>query len=359
MKKAVKILTLGLFLFSVAFTYSSYYFLGLDDDGFNEIDPVLETKWPDEEIGFKEVAGLIASFVKSQHERRELPKNLEKYQNTKAYTDLPQNSYATRDVHRKAHGCFQGDITIHKDIAQNLKTRELGIFKPGAQFDAVVRLSNGHPQNRDDRAPDARGFAVKFLPSGTLEHTDIENQNSSELNSSTVLDILTINFPTFFVDEKNTALKYFEINESFLKSALDFTGTAKSKIYEGLSLFTTGINTMELQQALAVNGSIIKTPLFQEYFSMVPSRLGLTGSGRAVKYIWTPSACPGQEQSFAKEMKTEWPEWSKKRNYADPLNPLSKRFLPPYLPFSGYESNNLRKNVDTSLKQEGFWFTHY
>src|SRR5699024_9969783 len=83
-------------------------------------------------------------------------------------------------------------------------------------------------------------------------------------------------------------------------------------------------NALEAQLALAVNGSVIKSPLFQEYFSMVPSRLGPPGSNRAVKYIWTPRACGGFEKEFEAAKKEEWPDWANERDYSSPIHPFSQ-----------------------------------
>lgn len=379
--------------------YGSLLYLGLDNDGVDSLDPVLETKQVDEELGFRHVAQVIETFVRRQLTIRQSSKANRAYaeerrrgeegEATLIYKDLPQaQAYATRDVHRKTHGCAVATLEVSSSLDRdfNRVTEEmlherktglampgpypeliqnksdLGIFQPGATYDAVVRFSNGHPGNRPDRLPDARGFAVKLLRSGVLEQGRAVNEQSlARLISETELDILSINFPTFFVNEKDTASKYLLINEYFLDGAVDFAGTLKSKLAEGASVYLSGINGLERRAAFSVNGSIIHSPLFQEYFSMVPSRLGPPGARRAVKYYWAPEACPGTSQwAFETKKEEEWPQWAKERHYADVLAPVAKYWTPPY---SGteqeYPRDYLRRNLDKTLREGDFCFGLY
>ncbi|WP_041577141.1 hypothetical protein [Bdellovibrio bacteriovorus] len=383
--------------------FASTMYLGLDNNGPDSLDTALETAQIDEEIGFEQVAAVIRTFVHRQFKIRTANENLAKYKRelargtpgeySKVYKDLPQEGpYATRDVHRKTHGCYKGELSINESLQQDFNTAtekirqeraseqtqglnkpgpmpsilansdDLGIFQPGSHHDVIVRYSNGHPMNRPDKLPDARGFAVKILAPGTMQHNlPLHEQDSGSLNRSTSLDILSINFPTFFVNERRTALKYTEINEFFLDSAVDFGNPITGKLREGLSILSTGIGAMEIRQALWVNGSIIQSPLYQEYFSMVPSRLGPTGARRAVKYFWRPEACPGQEQDFNAEQAQQWPKWSQVRSYADIFSPRTKYTTPPFDDHlsNDYPANYLRKNLQQSLSQKDFCYGLY
>lgn len=386
------VLTIG----SAALATGTYYLIGLDNfaaDGRSEVDPTLETYQPDEEIGFQQVANIIQGFVHDQFTRRKLNQNIENEKNAEIYKDLPdEKPYATRDVHRKTHGCVKGRFHVSQTLLadfneaidkiqeqrkydQDLQANpiptqitdpsELGVFKPGAYYDSIVRFSNGHPQNRSDRLPDARGFAVKILPSGALGPASVQASNSENLNLATVLDILNINFPVFFVNQTDTARKYYELNQRFLAGALDFSSPLISKLDELLSLLTPGINALEFELALKVNGSIIKSPLYQEYFSMVPSRLGTPGSSRAVKYIWQPTACPYQDEAeFNAEKKEMWPEWANRKTYAQPLriipgSPGGMHNTPPFTMKEEYPRDYLRKNLKEGLEHKSFCYALY
>lgn len=389
------------FIVSVSLGFISWKYLGLDTNDAESLDPRLETESPNEEIGFEDVAAVIRSFVKRQFATRSEEENLRRYQEeitegkkgtySQVYGDLPQNSpYATRDVHRKTQGCFKGAIKIETDIfsAWNSATAsmrlareaeekrgepkpgampellegpaDLGIFQAGENYDAIVRYSNGHPMNREDRLPDARGFAVKILKKGAFDATQaIGDQRVDQLNSQTLLDILSINFPTFFVNESQTSEKYTEINDYFLNGAVDFGNPVTGKLKEGLAIFHSGINAVEVRLALWSNGSIIQSPLYQEYFSMVPSRLGSKGAARAVKYFWTPEACEGSREAFDLERKSEWPEWANRREYSHPLKPFEKYGTPPYKNKELYPRDYLRRNIEASLQRKDFCYGLY
>ena len=80
--------------------------------------------------------------------------------------DLPEReTYATRDVHRKTHGCLADTFKIRDDLESDLAK---GLFQRGATYDAVIRFSSGNPKGQADYVPDARGMAVKLLPEGHL-----------------------------------------------------------------------------------------------------------------------------------------------------------------------------------------------
>lgn len=231
--------------------------------------------------------------------------------------DLPNSKgLATRDVHRRPQACLAATLKIDSNLASE---NQKGLFLPGAEYDAVVRFSNGNPRNLPDIAPDARGMAVKLLPQGILSK-DSENYfktiptkiSATELNEKGLLDILAINFPVFFVNDPE---KYVKVNQAFLHPTDDPTSATDPnsltyKFYEGLSVFFKGMNEWERELALDVNGSIILNPLHEEYWSMMSYRLGDEGdpSKTAIKYKWAPC-----EQNLPKEGS---PEWTKNHDYA-------------------------------------------
>lgn len=344
------------------------------DDSF---DKNLETYYGgsrEEEIKSSEaVAQIIREAVQAQYEVRDQVFNSANKNTPEAqriFKDLPRHVYATRDVHRKTNGCYKAALEVSQNIKTDLNKEiaqapgstlienesDLGVFTPGAKYDAVVRLSNGHPGNRPDMAPDARGFAVKILPANTLTEAPIVTMDASQLNEKTNLDILTINFPTFFI---NDPVRYAELNRGAVKTALDFKSEFQSKAQEFASvLLTSRLNAIERRLTFFVNGSVIHTPLFQEYFSMVPSRLGPEGVIRAVKYSWVPAACSADKRaSFDQESKLYWMDWTKDHSYS----------FPPHLPLAIENAHNqkrlptdyLRKNALMRLTKDDFCFNLY
>lgn len=350
----------------------------VQDDSF---DRNLETRYgssiESEQKSIDEVAQIIRTFIGSQKKVREEVANSNDNKSAGAqrvFGDLPKPSYATRDVHRKTNGCYKAELNIANDLmtkinnqidaygqesalAKNMLTpvvqeSDLGVFTQGASYDAIVRLSNGHPGNRPDKLSDARGFAVKILPKGTLSSKTIAESNAADLNAITRLDILSINFPTFFV---NDPVKYAKLNQAFLGSALDFKNKFAAKAEEFWSIFgAAGLTTLERRLALQVNGSVIYSPLYQEYFSMVPSRLGPEGAVRAVKYSWEPVSCSDEQATaFNQEKKTQWADWTKDRTYA----------FPPHTPSAvkkgNFQNDYLRANTVSRMEKGDFCFNFY
>jgi hypothetical protein len=362
----------------------------LDNDSATSIDAGLETAAPDEEAQFLKVATLIGKFVEKQkailEEKAKDAKVRDSADGRHVYGDYSfsrDHTYATRDVHRKPSGCFSGQLKFRGDIVERLNAQtqefredrgcgtrtvkgtgacpelvhdisDLGVFVPNQSYDAVIRYSNGNPKNQDDRFPDARGMAVKILPVGSVQDP-LESQNVQELNAGTVLDILGINFPTFFTSD---AMKYLTVNEAFLKSAENFTPQPNQKILEGQSVFLSGFSVMERKLALSVNGSIIKNPLFQDYYSMVPSRLGKAGQVRAIKYQWSPVACRETAhgiETFQAMKKSEQPAWSLDRNFAEPQSLIAAQFVASPLS-KEYPRDFLRTHAQATLKQTDFCY---
>ncbi|MGP6085887.1 hypothetical protein [Antarctobacter jejuensis] len=63
-----------------------------------------------------------------------------------------------RGQHGKHHGLVRARFIVQEDVPEELA---LGVFQPGAQYDCLVRFSNGGQE--DDREPDVRGMAIKLL----------------------------------------------------------------------------------------------------------------------------------------------------------------------------------------------------
>ncbi|MBX9767741.1 MAG: catalase, partial [Bdellovibrionales bacterium] len=211
----------------------------LDNQSEPSLDPALESAYgKDEESDFKGVVEVVRKAVEDNAKLRaqqagdpSISKSEISIQN-----DLPKKDYATRDVHRKTNGCYSAQLQFTNSIQDDLNLNisnfirqrssegkpegtnrlpeaisevgQLGVFAPNKKYDSIVRFSNGHPQYRHDRDTDARGMAVKILPEQTLRGK-VSDMSAELLNKATVLDIVTINFPTFFV---NDPMKYMKVN---------------------------------------------------------------------------------------------------------------------------------------------------
>lgn len=110
---------------------------------------------------------------------------------------------------------------------------------------------------------------------------------------------------------------------------------------------------LERRLTFEVNGSVIYSPLFQEYFSMVPSRWGVEGQKRAVKYSWTPVSCrpPETDDRFLKDRVSQWPSWAKDHSYGFPPRSPLETLLYPH--------DYLRQNATSRLAADDFCFNLY
>jgi hypothetical protein len=275
--------------------------------------------------------------------------------------DLPEReTFATRDVHRKTHGCLAGTFKVRDDLEPDLAK---GLFEPGAIYDAAIRFSSGNPKALKDYEPDARGMAVKLLPQGTLPHDhnpqaivkqwlgNYQGQqvDPAEINRKGLLDVVTINFPVFFV---NSPPVYADVNESFLKITNDEDAFLEHKVSDFMAVFFKLKNPWERELALNVNGSIIYNPLYQKYYSMAPSRLGKKSDPErtAVKYLWEP--CRGGRYDELNRINN--PPWADRHEYAHPLLGLIEK-LRNSIPREVKETrNHLRKMVAQSLAPRVF-----
>jgi hypothetical protein len=179
-------------------------------------------------------------------------KRYKRYKNlNRIFGDLPQrDAYATRDVHRKTHGCLAGKFKVRDDLESDLAK---GLFQPETIYDAVIRYSSGNPKAQTDFLPDARGMAVKLLPEGTLPSDDDSNAiikqwlgghkgqqiDPIEINRKGLLDVLTINFPVFFV---NSPPVYAQVNEAFLNITDDEDALLEHLFSDFKAIFLRGMS---------------------------------------------------------------------------------------------------------------------
>jgi hypothetical protein len=65
---------------------------------------------------------------------------------------------ATRDVHTKSHGTYQGTFTVLAGIPQ---AQRVGLFATAASYSFTARFSNGAPGKGPDIIPNVRGLGLK------------------------------------------------------------------------------------------------------------------------------------------------------------------------------------------------------
>jgi len=76
---------------------------------------------------------------------------------TQVRAEAEKNGYALRDAHAKQHGCVKANVNVLPRLA---KSTQSSVFKPGAQYKAWIRYSNGSGQSQDDSKGDGHGMGA-------------------------------------------------------------------------------------------------------------------------------------------------------------------------------------------------------
>jgi len=179
---------------------------------------------------------------------------------------------ARRDAHAYDNGCVRAIFSVDADLPEHLRH---GVFVPGRQYKAWIRFSNGNSEARPAWFFDARGMAIKLMgvPGEKLLGDEIHTQ-----------DFILISHPNFFVDDLR---RYKATLVDFLKG-----GYLDQYLWSLLKLRFPD----EFWLALKANLNFTVNPLFQQYWSMTPYRLGIDPEKKfAVKYTARPrsNSMPG------------------------------------------------------------------
>ena len=170
---------------------------------------------------------------------------------------------ALRDAHAGDSGCVRAIFRVDFNISTELRH---GVFAtPGREFNAWIRFSNGNSEVLSPRLPDARGMAVKLMGVDGPKLLDDERETQ---------DFVMANNPSFFVDDllryRNSLVKFH--SGGYLRQ---FLAIPK-------------LRWREIVRAFRVNGTWIINPLYCQYWSMTPYRLGINAERIAIKFSASP-----------------------------------------------------------------------
>jgi len=105
-----------------------------------------------------------------------------------------------RDAHAKGHGCVVAKFKVSRNVQPQF---QYGVFqKPGAEYDAIIRYSNGNPSIQADSDKDPRGMAVKLLRVEGPKLMPGEGDDETQ-------DFVMMNNPVFFI---RTLAEYTQFN---------------------------------------------------------------------------------------------------------------------------------------------------
>lgn len=185
---------------------------------------------------------------------------------------------AVRDAHAFDNGCVKAIFRVDSDLRPDLQR---GLFVAGHEYRAWIRFSNGNSEQKSRLIPDARGMAIKLI--GVAGDKLIGDEKNTH-------DIILISNPAFFVDDLE---RYQATLEAFLRGGL----------WDQFVIALVKLRLPEILRALRVNVLWISNPLFHQYWSMTPYRLGATAPARTVvKYTAKPRV--GKRRPFVRRLLT-------------------------------------------------------
>jgi len=203
-----------------------------------------------------------------------------------------------RDAHPKHHGCVEALFKVSDDVRPEL---QYGVFKPGAEYRALIRFSNAF-KIRHDLERDARGMAIKLelpktatdaqnAPWQRVRLPDLDREPANLMPEGMLTqDFLLVTHSEFFGRD---AAEFLETVTAIIAG-----GSKMSAVF--LHVFGTFFRPPRFRwrQFLALFRSFTVTtnPLFLTYFSQTPYRVGPAHTmeeSHAVKFCARPKQRPG------------------------------------------------------------------
>src|SRR5262245_31798062 len=193
--------------------------------------PVLRGEEKDEKALTREIAKIIHDFIQRRFNEGRRP--------------------ARRDAHAKDSGCVKAIFRVNPDVPKELRH---GVLEtPGREFKAWIRFFKGNSEVRSSRWPDAHGMAVKLF--GVDGEKLLPDEKSTQ-------DFVMCNQPVFFVDRIDTYRDTLEVFHS---------GGLPGQVRSVFKLRTWREKFLAIKTNFF---SVISNPLFSQYWSATPYRLG-------------------------------------------------------------------------------------
>ena len=219
----------------------------------------LEMIPPDERVATEKIEKIIADKIKRDYPAGARP--------------------ARRDAHAKHHGCVKADFHVNDRLDDALA---VGAFKPGADYKAWIRFSNGSGKDQPDSTGDGRGMAIKLV--GVNGEKILESERDAETQ-----DFLMINHPAFFV-----------------RNAADYVEFSSKSSDGNPFIFFINLNPLnwhlhELGIARAIQAKKIGNPLKSQYWSMTPYLLGQNAVKFSAKPCGVADDAPGSGNDYLRD----------------------------------------------------------
>jgi hypothetical protein len=226
---------------------------------------------------------------------------------------------ALRDAHAKDTGLVKASFVVESQHLEQLEeAARRGVFASPNCYKAWIRFSNGNCEHRSDRLCDARGMAIKLT--GVLGEK-LGDENGTQ-------DFILLNSPSFFGDDLR---RYKATLEAFLTPWI---------IPQWLSILRLG-SWKEIKIAFKANKSIIENPLYCQYWSTTPYKLG----DKIIKFTVIPET-KGKSNRLKRLIKSFSPGFSLKRQMEKAL--YKERRFKFYVQF--YQDDDSTPVEDTTVE---------
>jgi hypothetical protein len=184
---------------------------------------------------------------------------------------------ALRDQHAKQHGCVRATFTVHDDLPPELS---VGVFRPGAKYDATIRFSNASGEVHADRRPDGRGMAIKLYDVEGDKFLDRWLEPFDRLKPmASAQDFLFSDYPVFFGKNVPDYARVMHLVQTPCANAW-------ARLAQALRFVAFLLCRPRQTRVFIGHASQRRTnPLLTTYHSMSPY---LLGEDRVVRYVATP-----------------------------------------------------------------------
>jgi hypothetical protein len=169
--------------------------------------------------------------------------------------------HAVRSVHAKAHGIFEGELTVEAGLPAEFAQ---GLFATPGRYRAVMRLSTQPGDILDDAVSAARGMAIKVL--------DVEGERLPDSAGDRTQNFVLASDPAFSAPDA----------QKFLGSLKQLAGTTDKAEWAKKLLSATLRGVEDVLEAVggqsamakAMGGVPITHPLGDAYYSQTAFRFG-------------------------------------------------------------------------------------
>ncbi len=181
--------------------------------------------------------------------------------------------HAVRAVHAKAHGIFEGELTVASNLPPELAQ---GLFARAGTYNVVMRLSTIPGDILDDSVSAPRGMAVKIL--------DVPGERLPDSASERTQNFVLVNAPAFAAPDS----KAFLGSLKQLAATTDKAEWAKKLLSTALRGMETTLEAVGGESAMlsTMGGTPITHPLGDSYYSQSAFRHG----DYIAKYALVPSS---------------------------------------------------------------------